>query len=92
MFYNCTSFKQSLATFNIPNVTFMTDILYNCNINNTGTTTNYDATLISWASQSVKNNLKLNAGASKYSSAATTSRTHLIGAHSWTITDGGLQL
>jgi surface protein len=51
---------------------------------------NYNSLLISWAGENVQNNVQFNAGSSRYTSAAVSSRSHLTGVHSWTITDGGL--
>jgi len=62
----CTSFKQSLASFSIASAIELNNILYQANINETGTTTNYDETLISWAAQDPPNSLKTNFGTSKY--------------------------
>jgi len=88
------TFKQSLSTWNIGLVTNIEGIFTNNrNINDTGTTTNYDNTLIAWAAQSVKPNLNLDFGASKYSSAALAARNTLTSApNNWTITDGGQEI
>jgi len=64
--YN-SAFKQSLAGFTLaPTLTSMSNMLLGCNINAAGTTTNYDATLISWAAQNPPNSLSFNGGNSKY--------------------------
>ncbi|TAG42581.1 MAG: BspA family leucine-rich repeat surface protein, partial [Cytophagia bacterium] len=55
MFVNATSFNQSLAGWNVSNVNNMGGILENTNLN----VANYDATLIGWASQTVKPNVTL---------------------------------
>ena len=93
MFLNCTSFKQSLAAFVQNGITAgsgMIDLLKGCDINATGTTTNYDNTLISWAATTTKNTITFNGGNSKYSVAnGQAPRDHLTVTHSWTITDGG---
>lgn len=92
MLINCLAFKQSLASLNIANVVSMTQMMSGCDINATGTTTNYDATLVAWAAQAVKPSLNFHAGTSKYSAAGggTAARAVLTGApNSWTITDGG---
>ena len=92
MFYNCIAFKQSLAAFNIEAVTDITDMCTGCNINATGTTTNYDATLVSWAAQTVTAALNFSAGTSKYSvdGGGTAARAILTGEpNNWVITDGG---
>ena len=72
-------------------------MIQNCNINATGTATNYDATLVAWAAAAVPNSLTFHGGTSKYSAAGggTAARAHLVlavgsGGHGWTITaDGG---
>jgi len=93
MFRNCTAFKQSLATFDMEAVTNPTQMLNNCNINETGTSTNYDDTLIAWAAQDLVNGLNLNATNCKYggdaSSGGQQARTAIATDDSWTFTDGG---
>lgn len=96
MFDNCSVFKQSLATFNIVKVTNFTNFARYCDINETGTATNYDATLVSWEAQSVHNTITISFGTSKYTAGGTAAaaRAHLVlatgsGGHGWTITDGG---
>jgi len=92
MFANCAAFKQSLAAFNIEDVTNIADICFGINLNATGTTTNYDATLVSWAAQTVHASLNFNGGTSKYSVAGggTDARATLTGEpNNWVITDGG---
>jgi len=94
MFYGCSSFKQSLATFSLATVINITGILQNCNINEAGTTTNYDATLVAWAAADVPNSLNFHGGTSKYSDAGggKAARASLIADDLWTITDGGEQI
>jgi len=92
MFRNCTSFKQSLATFTLAaTLTDVTNMLAGCDINAAGTTTNYDATLVAWAAADVPNSLNFHGGTSKYSAAGggTAARASLIDDDLWTITDGG---
>ncbi len=59
--------------------------------NNSMSVANYDATLISWAAQSLQSNVSINFGNSQYSlgGAAEAARNTLINTYSWTITDGG---
>jgi surface protein len=57
MFRNATSFNQSLGSWNISNVTDMTSMLNSTALS----TANYAATLIGWASPSVKPNVVLGA-------------------------------
>ena len=91
MFYGCIAFKQSLATFSMTLVANVTSMLQGVNINDTGTTTNYDATLVAWAAQDVPNSLNFHGGTSKYSVAGggTAARASLEADDLWTITDGG---
>ena len=62
----CPSFKQSLATFSLAAATNLTSMLNASNINTAGTTTNYDATLVSFAAQAVTASLSFHGGTSKY--------------------------
>lgn len=66
MFYGCSSFKQSLATFSHAASTDIENMLFGCDINEPGTTANYDATLVAWAAQDPPNSLSFNGGTSKY--------------------------
>jgi len=87
MLYNCDLFDQSLAAWNIENVTNFTNFMQNA----TGlSTTNYDATLISWAAQSVSQNESINFGGSQFTESAYASRFSLIEDDGWTIVDGGI--
>ena len=91
MFERCFSFKQSLEGWNILNVTNASDAFRYIDINEAGTTTNYDNTLIGWASQSLQSGVTFKAGTSQYSlgGAAEAARNTLINTYGWTITDGG---
>jgi len=90
MFCNCSAFKQSLATFALTAITNMSNMLIGCNINATGTSTNYDNTLIAWANADVPDSMNFHAGTSKYGAGAgATARDSLITDDLWTITDGG---
>ena len=92
MFRNCPAFKQSLATFSLDAATNIGEMLVgSTNINATGTTTNYDATLVAWAAADVPNSLSFNGGTSKYSlGTGAAARQSLIDDDLWTIADGGL--
>ena len=89
MFYGCTAFKQSLATFNMSLVSDVSSMLFNCNINTTGTTTNYDATLIAWELQDLVNGLNFHAGTSQYSDTGAIAKSAIETDDSWAFTDGG---
>ena len=87
MFYNCDLFDQSLAAWNIESVTNFTSFMQNAS----GlSTTNYDATLISWAAQSVSQNESINFGGSQFTESAYAARFSLIEDDGWTIVDGGI--
>jgi surface protein len=87
MLYNCDLFDQSLAAWNIESVTNFTSFMQNA----TGlSTSNYDATLISWAAQSVSQNESINFGGSQFTESAYASRFSLIEDDGWTIVDGGI--
>lgn len=88
-FNGCSSLKQSFASWNISAITSGTNMFANTDINNIGTTTNYDNTLISWAAQNPGNSISIDFGTAKYSNAAVAARGHLTNTHLWTITDGG---
>jgi surface protein len=87
MFYNCDLFDQSLAAWSIANVSNFTNFMQNAS----GlSTSNYDATLISWAAQSVSQNESINFGGSQFTESAYASRFSLIEDDGWTIVDGGI--
>lgn len=97
MFQNASSLKTSFAAFDVTAVvnivTGLNFMLEGCDINTTGTTANYDATLVSWAAQAINANLVFHAGTSKYSAGGggQAARAVLTGApNNWTITDGGM--
>ena len=85
MFYRCTGFNQSLAGWDVSNVTQASNFMAICTLS----TENYDSTLGGWSSQSVQNGVNIHFGYSQYSSATGAAyRTALVNA-GWTITDGG---
>ena len=95
MFKNCTSLKQSLAGWrwkrgNQPQF-YAGSFLTGCDINEPGTTTNYDETLLDWANSGnpgpTMGNISF--GNSKYSSVGKVGRDKLI-AKGWVIEDGGM--
>ena len=87
MLYNCDLFDQSLAAWNIGNVTNFTSFMQNA----TGlSTSNYDATLIAWALQTVNTGLSINFGGSQFTESTYASRFSLIEDDGWTIVDGGI--
>jgi surface protein len=96
MFEKCPAFKQSLANFKIRNNANMAAMLLDSNINETGTSTNYDNTLIAWANDpSTSTGRTFRGGNSKYGAGAGKTARDLLrlatgsGGFGWTINDGG---
>ena len=88
MFYNADAFDNSLANWDIDQITIYNSFMQNA----TGlSTANYDATLISWAAQTPTSGVTPNFGGSQYTlgGAGETARDVLINTYGWTITDGG---
>lgn len=86
---SCSAMKASFAAFDITKATNVTDMFDGCNINATGTSTNYDATLVAWELLDLTNSLSFNGGTSKYSDTGQTARTAIATDDLWTFTDGG---
>ena len=87
MLFNCDLFDQSLAAWEIDSVTNFSNFMQNA----TGlSTSNYDATLIAWALQTVNSGLSINFGGSQFTESAYASRFSLIEDDGWTIVDGGI--
>ena len=85
MFNNASSFDQNLGNWNISSV-----IDANAMFNNMAlSTTNYDALLIGWQSQTHNSNVPFSGGNSKYCTGEN-ARLALV-ADGWTITDSGLE-
>jgi len=78
----------SLANFDMSNVTDVRDLLRQ---SDGLSTINYDATLISWAGQTLNPNEQTDFGNSEYTGGgvAETARNVIINTYGWTITDGG---
>jgi surface protein len=87
MFWSATSFDQSLSTFNVSSVEDMSLMLDNAALS----TVNYAATLIGWASQTVKTNVVFGANGKSvgsYGSAGCSARQLLLDSpSSWIISD-----
>jgi len=87
MLFNCDLFDQSLSAWSIANVSNFSGFMQNA----TGlSTSNYDATLIAWALQTVNSGLSINFGGSQFTESAYASRFSLIEDDGWTIVDGGI--
>lgn len=90
VFSSCIALKQSFGTWNMGNALNADGMFSSSDINDTGTSTNYDNTLIGWAAQTLKPNVLFSGGNSKYGPSGATARTTLASApNNWTITDGG---
>ena len=85
MFRNCTGFNQSLAGWDVSNITTATSFMYDCTLS----TTNYDSTLGGWSSQAVQSGVNIHFGGSQYSTATGEAFRNALIASGWTITDGG---
>jgi hypothetical protein len=84
---NNFSFDQSLAGWDITSVATAADIFKDTGLS----TSNYDATLIGWAAQSITIAVSINFGNSQYTLGGTAeaARDILVNTYVWTITDGG---
>ena len=84
---NSFSFDQSLAGWDITSVATAADIFKDTGLS----TSNYDATLIGWAAQSITIAVSINFGNSQYTLGGTAeaARDILVNTYGWTITDGG---
>lgn len=87
-FNRAIAFDQSLANWDIRQVTGFTGFMLAVS---NFSVSNYDATLISWAAQTLNSNININFGNSQYTlgGAAEAARNTLINTYGWTITDGG---
>lgn len=92
--YGNTAFKQSLAYMTFDSVSSssgLANMCTDCDINEDGTTTNYDETLVAWAALDyLPSSVTMIMGSSEYSSTGETARASIISNYSWAFTDGGL--
>ncbi len=84
MFNGTSSFDQTLAYCNVSSVTDMSDMFKGVSV------TNYSDLLINWAKLPLQSSVNFDAGASKFSIAALSSRDYIIDQFQWIITDKGL--
>lgn len=86
MFENAESFDQNLGSWDVRNVKYMTGMFDFITLS----TENYDGILNGWNSlPTLQTGVVFSGGNSKYSPAASASRSNLISTYGWTITDGG---
>ncbi len=78
---DATSFDQSLAGFNMQAVTNATAMLQNSKLS----VVNYDATLIGWSAQTLRNSVTLSSAAPLQYCAAQTQRQAIITTYGWVI-------
>jgi surface protein len=83
--FSGSSFNQSIGPWDVSNVTNMSAMFSGATLS----TANYDATLIGWASKTLKPNVTFSGGNSTYCNSAN-ARGSIINTYGWTITDGGL--
>jgi hypothetical protein len=91
MLAGATAYKQPIM-FDYRAVTTANDFCSGVNINTTGSTANYDATLAHIESQiaNLKSGVTIHFGSSKFSAAGQASKAAIVAAKSWNFTDGGL--
>ena len=85
MFSGSTAFDQDLGNWNISKVTNMDGMFTNVTLS----TTNYSNMLQKWSKLTLKSNVILDGGKSKYSTDAADARKKIIDDYGWTISDGG---
>ena len=85
MLQSAQRFNCSLANWVVTGITSAAAFLDSATIS----TANYNATLISWASQNVQQNVQIGFGNSRYSAGAAASARQTLINKGWTIYDGG---
>jgi len=87
LFYEATDFNQDLSNWDVSNVTNMSNMFKNVALSSS----NYDAILVGWGSQTLQQNVTFDANLAKYCSIASqTARNNMINTYNWTINDAGL--
>lgn len=84
MFYDAPAFDQSLDNWDVSNVTTMDGMFEVVTVISQA---NLDATLVSWAAQSVQSNVPFNLGLKTYSSVGVTALATLAGTYNWDVTE-----
>ena len=84
MFWRAASFDQNIGGWNVANVTNMVDMFKEAKFS----TTNYDALLNGWNTQTLQPNVVFHGGNSTYCSGET-ARNNITSTDNWTITDAG---
>ncbi|MCX6727229.1 MAG: BspA family leucine-rich repeat surface protein, partial [Candidatus Saccharibacteria bacterium] len=83
MFKQAYGLNQNLGLWDVTSVTNMTDMFKSVTL----PTATYDAILMGWSAETLKNNVTFNAGNSRY--CAVEARDAITTNYSWTIQDGG---
>lgn len=89
-FRDCVALKADFSGWDVSGAVSLAGMFDGCDLNETGTTDNYDATLAGWAALDPRNSVAFDGGSSQYSVAGgKAARDHLTADHAWAITDGG---
>ena len=91
MFYGCSSVTTlDVSGFDMTSVADVENMFLNTDMNESGTTTNYDNLLVAWEAQDLVDDLDFHGGDAQYSSTGETAKNAIIADDNWTFTDGGL--
>jgi hypothetical protein len=85
MFSGASVFDQNLSNWDVSGLVNAASMFHSIALS----TSNYDALLIGWDSQTLQSNVTFDGGDSFYC-LAETEREHMITSDNWTITDGGM--